>query len=103
MSTKSLQTSKYYARLIVDFLKQQPDMAVDDPLKVRDALGLSNSAFKSGVDWCVGRKIIALDKPLDLADDAPDREGSSSFEEAAMQGAASKLSSMLKQPVAMEA
>lgn len=103
MNAKTLQNSKYYARLIVDFLKQQPGMAVDDPLKVRDALGLSNTAFKSGLDWCVGRKIVMLDKPLDLEDDAPENEAISSFEELAMQGAASKLSSMLKQPVAVEA
>jgi hypothetical protein len=103
MTTKPLQTPKYYARLIVDYLKQQPDMAVDDPLKVRDALELSNPAFKAGVDWCLARKIIVLEKPLDLENEAPQKEGKSSFEEAAMQGAASKLSSMLKQPVAVEA
>jgi hypothetical protein len=94
MATKPLETPKYYARLIVDYMKKQPDFAVDDPLKVRDALGMSNNEFQMGVDWCVQHKVLVLEKPLNF--DAPKAPN---YEAVAMQETASKLSSMLKQPV----
>ena len=56
-----MTTPKQYARMICDYLKKLPDHYADDPKAVQAALGLSDEAFKQGVDWCIARKIIALD------------------------------------------
>lgn len=54
--------AKHYARMIVDYLKEMPDGYADEPQDVQDALGLTDAEFKLGLDWCIERKIIALDK-----------------------------------------
>jgi hypothetical protein len=55
--------AKYYARLICDHLKQLSNQFADDPETVRIALGLTESEFQLGLDWCVERKIIDLEPP----------------------------------------
>lgn len=55
------KSAKQYARMIVDYLKELPDGYTDDPQDVQDAIGLTDEEFKLGLDWCVERKIIALD------------------------------------------
>ena len=67
MTAQPLQSPKHYAKLICHYMKTLPDKYADDPQDVQDALGLSEAEFKSGLNWCVGRKLITLDKPLTSA------------------------------------
>jgi hypothetical protein len=53
---------KQYARMIRDYLKNLPNHYADDPKSVREALGLSEEAFKQGLDFLVERKLLVLDK-----------------------------------------
>ncbi|MEZ4668875.1 MAG: hypothetical protein R3E39_13285 [Anaerolineae bacterium] len=85
----------YYARLICDHLKALPDFYADNPSHVQDALGLSDEAFKTGVDWCVKRGIIVMEH----AKVSP----FSSHEDSAMKEIGSRISSMLRTPVLAEA
>lgn len=62
MSSQPLQPAKHYAKLICHYMKTLPDKYADDPQDVQDALGLSNAEFKLGLDWCVARKLISLEK-----------------------------------------
>ena len=64
MTAQPLQSPKHYAKLICHYLKTLPDKYADDPQDVQDVLGLSDAEFKSGLNWCVARKLITLDKPL---------------------------------------
>jgi hypothetical protein len=64
MSAQPLQSPKHYAKLICHYMKTLPDKYADDPQDVQDALGLSDAEFKAGLNYCVARKIITLDKPL---------------------------------------
>lgn len=96
MPTKPLDDARYYARLICDYLKQQPDCYVDDPAEVREALGISKESFQRGLEWCLKRKIIVLETksppftPAMTPDPVP--------EKAELAGTANKLSSMLRSP-----
>ena len=89
----------YYARLICNHLKSLPDFYADDPATVREAVGLSDVAFKMGVDWCVKRGIIVLEQH------AASRQSSSiiDHEEAVMKDSGSRISSMLRTPALAEA
>jgi len=62
MSSLPPQPAKHYAKLICHYMKTLPDKYADDPQDVQDALGLSNVEFKLGLDWCVARKLITLEK-----------------------------------------
>lgn len=62
MSSQPLQPAKHYAKLICHYMKTLPDKYADDPQDVQDALGLSNVEFKLGLDFCVARKLITLEK-----------------------------------------
>jgi hypothetical protein len=64
MTAQPLQPPKHYAKLICHYMKTLPDKYADDPQDVQDALGLSDAEFKAGLNYCVERKIITLDKPL---------------------------------------
>jgi hypothetical protein len=64
MTAQPLQPPKHYAKLICHYMKTLPDKYADDPQDVQDVLGLSDAEFKSGLNWCVARKLITLDKPL---------------------------------------
>lgn len=64
MSAQPLQPPKHYAKLICHYLKTLPDKYANDPQDVQDVLGLSDAEFRVGVNWCVARKLITLDKPL---------------------------------------
>ncbi len=64
MTAQPLQPPKHYAKLICHYMKTLPDKYADDPQNVQDALGLSDAEFKAGLNYCVERKIITLDKPL---------------------------------------
>jgi hypothetical protein len=64
MTAQTLQPPKHYAKLICHYMKTLPDKFADDPQDVQDALGLSDAEFKAGLNYCVERKIITLDKPL---------------------------------------
>jgi hypothetical protein len=63
MSAKTLSPAKLFAKQICEYLKKQPEMYVDDPQDVQDALGLTDADFKLGLDWCVERKLISLAAP----------------------------------------
>jgi hypothetical protein len=67
MTAQPLQPPKHYAKLICHYMKTLPDKYADDPQDVQDALGLSDAEFKAGLNYCVERKIITLDKPLAAA------------------------------------
>jgi hypothetical protein len=88
MPTKPLDDARYYARLICDYLKQQPDCYVDDPAEVREALGISKESFQRGLEWCLKRKIIVLEKT----------SSPPTPEKTELEGTANKLSSMLRSP-----
>lgn len=91
MSSTSTQRPGYYARMICDYMKNQPNFYAPSLDEVRDALGLSDDEFTMGVDWCIARKIIKLEsKPKTL----PVVE--SNVEEEAMKGESSRLSSLLR-------
>ena len=62
MSSQPLQPAKHYAKLICHYMKTLPDKYADDPQNVQDALGLSNAEFKLGLDFCVAKKLITLEK-----------------------------------------
>lgn len=62
MSSQPLQPAKHYAKLICHYMKTLPDKYADDPQDVQDALGLSNAEFKLGLDFCVAKKLITLEK-----------------------------------------
>ncbi|MBI1281650.1 MAG: hypothetical protein GC179_26225 [Anaerolineaceae bacterium] len=94
MSAFSAQRPSYYARLICDHMKNLPDFYASSLDDVKDALGISEAAFKMGLDWCIERKIIVLDnKPK------PVSAFSADIEEEAMKPEGSRLSSMLRSPV----
>ena len=67
MSSQPLQPAKHYAKLICLYMKTLPDKYADDPQDVQDALDLSNAEFKLGLDWCVARKLITLEKTATAA------------------------------------
>lgn len=62
MSSQPNQPAKHYAKLICHYMKTLPDKYADDPQDVQDALGLSNTEFKLGLDFCVSKKLITLEK-----------------------------------------
>jgi hypothetical protein len=64
MSSQPAQPAKHYAKLICHYMKTLPDKYADDPKDVQEALALSDAEFKSGLDWCVARKLITLDKAV---------------------------------------
>ena len=98
MSTNSAQRPAHYARLICDHLKNQPDHYAPNLDEVKDALGISDAAFKMGLDWCVERKIIVME-----AKSASTSPFSADVEEEAMKPEGSRLSSMLRSPALAEA
>ena len=67
MSSQPLQPAKHYAKLICHYMKTLPDKYADEPRDVQDALGLSNAEFKLGLDFCVARKLITLEKTASAA------------------------------------
>ena len=97
MSATTNQRPAYYARLICDHLKRMPSFYAPDLQEVQRALGLSDAAFKMGLDWCVVRKIIVMEtKPRTPA-------FNTDVESEAMKGDSSRLSSMLRSPAFAEA
>lgn len=64
MMTES-ESPKKYARMIRDHLKALPSKQADDPKSVQQALGLSDEQFKKGLDLCIAKKIIVLEKAAD--------------------------------------
>jgi hypothetical protein len=87
------QRPAYYAKLICGHMKSRPNFYASDLDEVRDELGISEAAFKMGLDWCVARKIIVLETAK-----APTPAFSDNVEEEAMKGDSSRLSSMLRSP-----
>jgi hypothetical protein len=61
----------YYARLICEYLQDQPDMFVDDPKKVQSALGLSDAEFQKGITYCLDKRIIKLESAAPVAVASP--------------------------------
>jgi hypothetical protein len=57
----------YYARIICEYLQDQPDMFVDDPKQVQSALGLSDAEFQKGVTYCLDKRIIKLESAAPVA------------------------------------
>jgi hypothetical protein len=97
MNNPSTQRPAYYARLICEHLKRLPNFYAGDLQDVQAALGISDAAFKMGLDWCVERKIIVMEaKPKTPA-------FSADVEEEAMKPEGSRLSSMLRSPAFAEA
>jgi hypothetical protein len=97
MSAATTQRPAYYARLICEHMKRLPNFYATDIKEVQVNLGISDAAFKMGLDWCIARKIIVLEsKPHTPA-------FSTDVEEEAMKSDKSRLSSMLRTPVLAEA
>ncbi len=63
----SYKSPKESAKMICNYLKKQPGRYAPDPKMVQKALNLSEAEFKSGLDYCVERKIIVLEKPEPVA------------------------------------
>ena len=98
MSTTPTQRPAYYARLICEHMKRLPSLYAPDLEEVKEALGISDHAFKLGLDWCIARKIIVMEHK------APAKPAfSASVEDEAMKGDSSRLSSMLRTPAFAEA
>ena len=91
------QRPAYYARLICEHLKRLPDFYAGDLEQVKEHLGISDAAFKMGLDWCIERKIIAMEAK------AKTPAFSADVEEEVMKPEASRLSSMLRSPALAEA
>jgi len=97
MTAVTTQRPAYYARLICEHMKRLPNFYAADLKEVQEHLGISDAAFKMGLDWCIARKIIVLEaKPRTPA-------LSADVEEEAMKGDKSRLSSMLRSPALAEA
>jgi hypothetical protein len=62
MSAQALKPAKHYARLICKHMKELPDRYADDPQDVQTALGLSDLEFNLGLDLCIQRGVIKLEK-----------------------------------------
>ncbi len=90
-STSTQQRPGYYARMICDYMKNQPNFYAPSLDDVRDALGLSDDEFTMGVDWCIARKIIKLESKAKAQAAAE-----SNLEAEALKGESSRLSSMLR-------
>ena len=97
MSATTNQRPAYYARLICEHMKRLPNFYAADLKEVQQALGISDAAFKMGLDWCIARKIIVLEAK------APTPAFSTDVEDEAMKSDKSRLSSMLRTPVLAEA
>jgi hypothetical protein len=62
MSAQAMQPAKHYARMICKFMRDLPDRYADDPQTVRKALGLSDTEFKIGLDLCLKRGVIEIER-----------------------------------------
>ncbi|MCA0458306.1 MAG: hypothetical protein LCI00_30355 [Chloroflexi bacterium] len=98
MSATSTQRPSYYARIICDYMKNQPNYYAPNLDDVRDALGLTDDEFTMGVDWCIARRIIKLESKA-KAESMID----SKVEAEALKDDSNRLSSMLRAPVLAEA
>ena len=98
MSAASTQRPAYYARMICDYMKNLPDFYAPSLDDVKDALGISDAAFKMGLDWCIARKIIMMESKTSFTP-----AFSANVEEEAMKPESSRLSSMLRSPAFAEA
>lgn len=95
MSADSNQRPAYFARLICDHLKTLPDLYASSLDEVKSDLALSDSEFMSGLNWCIKRKIIVLETKPKAAPVITD-----SVETEALKGESSRISSMLRSPLA---
>ena len=98
MSTTSTPRPAYYARLICEHMKNLPDFYASSLDEVKEELGISDAAFKMGLDWCIERKIIVMEEKSKVTS-----AFSASVEEEAMKGDGNRLSSMLRSPALAEA
>jgi hypothetical protein len=98
MSAFSAQRPSYYARLICQHMKNLPDFYASSLEDVKEELGISDAAFKMGLDWCIERKIIVMENKPKVTP-----AFSASVEEEAMKGDSNRLSSMLRSPALAEA
>ena len=98
MSTTN-QRPAYYARLICEHMKRLPNFYAGSLDEVKEQLGISDAAFKMGLDWCIARKIIVLE----TKSPASTSTFSSDVEEEALKDEKSRLSSMLRSPALAEA
>ena len=97
MSAITNQRPAYYARLICEHMKRLPNYYAGSLDEVKEHLGISDAAFKMGLDWCVARKIIVLETK------SPVSTFNSDVEQEALQGEKSRLTSMLRSPALAEA
>ena len=97
MNNPSAQRPAYYARLICEHMKRMPDFYAPSLQDVKDALGISDAAFMSGLNWCIERKIIVMEAKVKTPAFHVD------VEEEAMKPESSRLSSMLRSPALAEA
>ncbi len=98
MSAASTQRPAYYARMICDYMKNLPDFYSPSLDNVKQDLGLSDSAFMSGLNWCIDRKIIVMENKPKVTP-----AFSADIEEETMKPEGSRLSSMLRSPAFAEA
>jgi len=78
-------------------MKHQPDFYASSLQEVKDALGISDTAFMMGLNWCIDRKIIVMEAKVKTPAFSAD------VEEEAMKPEGSRLSSMLRSPALAEA
>ena len=95
MSTASTQRPGYYARLICDYMKNQPNFYAPSLDEVQQALGMTDEEFTMGVDWCITRRIIKLESKA-KAESMID----SKVEAEALKDDSSRLTSMLRPALA---
>jgi hypothetical protein len=62
MSVQPVQSAKHYARMICKHMKELPDQYANDPQDVQTALGLTDLEFNLGLDLCIQRGVIKMEK-----------------------------------------
>ena len=95
MSNASNQRPAFYARMICDHMKSLPDFYAPSLDAVKESLGISDSAFMMGLNWCIDRKIIVMEAKPKVAAMITD-----DVEHEALKGESTRLSSMLRSPLA---
>jgi hypothetical protein len=79
-------------------MKNLPDFYAPSLEEVKESLGISDAAFQMGLDWCIERKLIAMESKPKVTP-----AFSANVEEEAMKGDSNRLSSMLRSPALAEA
>jgi hypothetical protein len=60
MHTPPNTPARFYAQMIVSYMRTLPASSAEHMVDVQMALGLSDAEFESGLRWCVERRLIDL-------------------------------------------